>query len=74
MTKLKETTEPLEDQKPIPEDATDAEREQIKQENEAIRQRNQERLDNASEVGEQFGASRYTNNGSPRDTTPPGQQ
>lgn len=74
MVKLKETNEPLEDQKPIPEDATEAERQQIREENEEIRERNQQRKANASEVGEQFGASRYIDGQTGRDTVPPGQQ
>lgn len=74
MTKLKETSEPLEDQKPIPEDASEAEREQIRQDNEEIRQRNEQRLANANEIGEQYGAARYLNNQTGTGSTPPSQE
>lgn len=55
MTDRYETREDLEDQIPIPEDATEAEREQIRAENEAIRERNQQRINNAAGVGTEIG-------------------
>lgn len=73
MTKIKQTSEPLEDEQPIPEDATEEEREQIREDNRQIRERNQERIANASEIGQQFGAARYLDGTNGKGSDPPGQ-
>jgi len=50
MTTYKKTQEPLEDELPVPEDASDDERKRIREKNEKIRKRNAERLANAEIV------------------------
>jgi len=74
MTKIKETNEPLEDEHPVPEDASEEEQQRLREENEKIRDRNDRRKANATAIGEQFGAARYINNQQARDSVPPGQQ
>lgn len=55
MPEFYRTDEPLEDQQPIPEDATDAEADAIRAENEQIRQRNRQRLAAKTEIGTAIG-------------------
>jgi hypothetical protein len=50
MTHLKETDETLEELKVIPDDATDEERERLRDKNAEIRKRNQQRIDEAQTV------------------------